>query len=117
MIIRFLLALLFVFTVLSAPVSASCAIDSAEAQMGCCCCCCEIADDGCSIGEDCCDSQSPESVATIRTHLTAEAPSFNAPKVEQAFCTTQLERGPPVTRESFYLADNKLYLKKRSLLI
>jgi hypothetical protein len=115
MIIRFLLALLFVFTVLSAPVSASCAIESADAQMGCCCE--QIEDDGCSIGEDCCDSQSPEPVATIRTHLTTEAPSFNAPKVEQAFCTTQLKRGPPVTRESFYLADNKLYLKKRSLLI
>ena len=115
MISRLLLALLFVVTVLCAPVSASCAGDSSGSQMSCCC---ELADDaGCSIGEDCCDSHSPEPVASARTQLTYQAVSFDTPKIEQAFSTTQLKRGPPVTRNAFHLADNKLYLKKRSLLI
>lgn len=114
MIIRWLLALLFVFTALTTPVMASCAEEQAQFQMGCCC---DIDMGKCGIGEDCCGSELPEPVAsTVHTSITP-AMSMDIGKVELVRFGTQVERSPPRAHSAVPIADNKLYLKKRCLLI
>jgi hypothetical protein len=115
MLIRWLLALVFVITALAAPVNATCVTDGNEMPS---CCCQHEKTTSCTFSNTCC-SYEPVSSAILHGQQGGWQPSasnsvvstYAAPSVAQSITPDFKYQG------ALHLASNKLYLKKRSLLI
>lgn len=117
MLMRLFPALVFVVCALGTPVNAACVSgDGVSAQ---CCCCLDTDTSSCSINGNCCppgpegDSALPKAYRNY-PHFAFVGVAFAsalAPAVQHEDLSASLH-GLPV-----HLASNKLYLKKRALLI
>ena len=116
--VRLLLALLLVFLSLSTPVSAACGIDTAGAQS----CCCSAPPDHVTyfqLERMCCCAINPAPALAADSLIKTLAPQI-ALSVDSASLAPSVfvERARSVRlRQPFRLANNKIYLLKRSLLI
>lgn len=116
--LRFLLALILAFTTLALPAQAVCR-DQASMEMGCCCAAESV--DCAEIGDTCCGFAEQVPVAPQSTSVTVE-PSPMASSHGSVGGNTAIKRRHNVAyavsrTKPVHLACNKLYLKKRSLLI
>lgn len=116
MSLRFFLALVFVFYAFATPVNAACILDDA-ANAGCCCT--HIDMQTCTISGTCCPAEHKGDAVPPQAFRYSPHSAFVI-----AACIAQLRaefgqklNGAKIQQEPVHLASNKLYLKKRALLI
>lgn len=118
MLIRWLLALVFAITTVAAPTDAACVLN--YKQMPSCCCQAQCEDDSaqCSIGNTCCGSDPVTAVTTQPQNAGYQPSSTNCGILPQTNFLAFDDMVVACTNQpALHLASNKLYLKKRSLLI
>lgn len=116
MIIRWLLALIFTIMSVTTPVGATCAMNFSNAQQ--CCCHKDEQDTACTMRDTCCTDE-PETPGSVKGPQVGWHPSecrivVNVPGPYEAVENSLTNRKHLA---AIHLATNKLYLKKRALLI